>query len=274
MADQRAMAAIKLTEAEIKARVLTELRQQAAISKKAVIANEFRIGNSSIRADLAILTNEFIGIEIKSEFDSLRRLASQTGAYLSYFDRVIVVLASKHLKKVNPSVLVGVELWEVNEDGKFSTLSVPAKNPMVEKKSLFDLMTQQEKRRFCDTEAVLPLEIDPWESCSDDRRSFCAAFRNRFERTSRDFWQAVGRRAIHATDLSRLSRFHELRQGRIKWSEMQTAMWREWQQRAESVFAQPAEAEFSPAILRLCYTPQSDHHKTADGANECLSGQL
>lgn len=228
---------IRLTELEIKARILSELQRRAEISKKSIIATEFRLGNSSNRADLAILSDKFIGVEIKSELDSLRRLASQTKGYLAYFDRVIVVLATRHINKIDRLVLAHVEVWEINKSGKFSVFSKPLTSAKTERKSLLDLMTKQECKRFCTDYKKLPLGCE----ALSERQSFELAFRHRFELTSMSFWRDIGRRAIRASDLQRLSRFRDRRQEFIRWSKMQAAQWKQWQLKAELHFARSTQ---------------------------------
>jgi len=262
---------MKLSEDKIKAKVLSELRARSIISKKSVIANEYRVGSSSLRADLAILESHFIGVEIKSELDSLRRLASQVQSYLAYFDRVIVVLASRHLKKLNWNILIGAEIWEIDAGGKFTTLFCPIADDKKEKKPLTDLMTQQERRRFRDkTNETQTLFSPPTEQISE-KRKFAMAFNHRFEQTSRNFWHTVGRREIREEDLTCLSRLHDWRLERRKWSEQQMTVWQDWQQQAELMFLRPTSQLTSPSILHLCHMQPPDYQNKADDADGCLS---
>lgn len=231
------MKSSKISEAKLKAEVLSELRRQSVISKASTIANEFRVGNASLRADLAIFTDEFIGIEIKSELDSLRRLESQTQLYLAYFDRVIVVLASRHLKNVDRRLLVGAEIWEVTSDGKFGVLN-SLLGVHQQKKPFFDLMTQQERKRY--NKPISSDELfETQPPTLSERKMFELAFRRRFERTSAAFWKAVSRREIRPDDLAHLSRFHGSRRERLKWTEAQSVLWMDWQQKAQAIFADP-----------------------------------
>jgi hypothetical protein len=60
---QSLIASKKLSETVLKARVLMELRRRKVISSSTTIATEFNVGRSSLRADLALFTDKFIGIE-------------------------------------------------------------------------------------------------------------------------------------------------------------------------------------------------------------------
>ncbi len=70
--------------------------------KTACMLNEFRAG--ACRADLAILNGTATVYEIKSERDSLARLANQVENYKKVFAKVYVIAGERHV----PSVLVTV----------------------------------------------------------------------------------------------------------------------------------------------------------------------
>src|SRR5579859_5791300 len=95
----------RFDEVDIKASVLNELRSQGRIDRRTPIANEFCLGRTGVRVDLMLWSDELIGIEVKSELDSLRRLAGQLSAYTAYCDHTVLVVASRHL-----SQLAAVEL--------------------------------------------------------------------------------------------------------------------------------------------------------------------
>ncbi|HEY4075705.1 MAG TPA: sce7726 family protein [Rhizomicrobium sp.] len=231
------MSVIKLSEAAIKARLLTLLRDEGALPKNAVVANEFCLGNLSFRADLAVLSDSFIGIEIKSELDSLRRLADQTRGYLTYFDKVIIVLASKHLQNVDLKDLTGADVLEVNKEGQFLLRAVASPRLRIEKKPFSDLMTQAE-RKWASKELSAALAAPNWVARrTQERHSFYQAFHQRFQGTSDNFWNAVGRRVISEQDLALLSRYRDARESRAKWYAQQTLAAQEWLEKAERCFA-------------------------------------
>lgn len=89
---------IPLYEAKLKAILLNHLLSNGTVNSGDTVLNEFTFNNFERRIDLAVLTkNKLIGIEIKSEMDSLSRLKGQLLEYQNYFDKVIVFVANKHL---------------------------------------------------------------------------------------------------------------------------------------------------------------------------------
>lgn len=84
-----------------------------------VIVNEFVFDNFSRRADLLVINNgHLIVYEVKSESDDLGRLSGQVDNYLKYFDKVVLVVASKHLESAIRSTPICVEILEVNDNYK------------------------------------------------------------------------------------------------------------------------------------------------------------
>ncbi|TOG98235.1 hypothetical protein CGI90_26305, partial [Vibrio parahaemolyticus] len=104
----------RLLESELKALTLNHMLAKGYLIETDVISNEYLLRSSSRRADMVISKNgELWAFEIKSEADSLSRLNGQVDAYLKYFDKVIVVSASKHVRNVMNSVPKEVAVWEV-----------------------------------------------------------------------------------------------------------------------------------------------------------------
>lgn len=102
-------------EIDIKSLILNYLFEKQIVNHDDLVINEFTYGNFSRRVDLAFIKrNEIYGIEIKSQFDSLNRLDGQVKEYLKVFDKVIVVVASKHLDHALGLLPKSVALWEFN----------------------------------------------------------------------------------------------------------------------------------------------------------------
>jgi len=66
-----------------------------------LVVDELGLKHGSCRADIAVINGQLIGYEIKSDDDSLRRLAEQVDTYSAVFDRATVVVGGRHLKNVN-----------------------------------------------------------------------------------------------------------------------------------------------------------------------------
>jgi hypothetical protein len=210
-----------MDEGTIKASILSHVRRALRARERPVITTEYSLGSSCVRADLAILGDEFIGIEIKSAGDTLRRLRSQLAAYARYFDRVVLVAAERHLKGIDEAWLDGAALWQLKADGSVTEVLPAAKRNSVSADSYIDLLTQQELRRF--------LKATPTELVSNAARTaFELAFKYRYKRTSDAFWSSVRRRAIRQEDVKALSRFAELRLLQKRQSEEKDQFWRNW----------------------------------------------
>lgn len=188
-------------EREIKARVLQRLRTAGDMGARPIVASEYCIGQSGVRADLVIAsrtTREVIGIEVKSAADTLRRLPNQISAYTQAFDRVIVVAAHKHQALVRQLPMPGVEIWEIEKSGSLAIVR-PGRAEATPK-ALSRLLTQRELSKY---RGLL-------SNADGGRDAFFAAFEDRHGTSSDDFWTSVGRRVL-AENLSILSRFEKSR---------------------------------------------------------------
>ncbi|WP_394760628.1 sce7726 family protein [Phenylobacterium sp.] len=125
-------------EDDYKSIVLNAYRRTNADWRSSVIANEYPLGASSVRVDLAILGREFIGVEIKSERDSLKRLQNQVANYSHYFDRVVVAVSDRHLRNLDWAMVRVAEVWTIDRSGRLKAASSPSE--FGEIKCLSDLM--------------------------------------------------------------------------------------------------------------------------------------
>jgi len=190
-------------ERKLKAKVLERLRQTGRFGPKPLIASEFCIGSTGIRADLIIAsrtTREFAAIEIKSSVDTLKRLPSQVAAYVRYFDYVMVVGAHRHQSRIRRMDVPGLEIWEAEKSGTLAVVRAGDRNAPTD--SFEDLMTQRDVQRYRTLLNGGPEGI---------RDAFFATFDERFGPTSEQFWSSVGR-GITTESLSLLSRFEAERQ--------------------------------------------------------------
>lgn len=60
--------------------------------------NELGLNHGRCRADIALVNGRLVGYEIKSDSDSLKRLAEQIRAYNAIFDRVFMIVGERHVK--------------------------------------------------------------------------------------------------------------------------------------------------------------------------------
>lgn len=203
-----------MRESDIKALLINRLRADGILSSRAVLANEYPVGRTSVRADLAFLANDFVGVEIKSEHDSLRRLPLQLSTYRQFFDRTVLVLADRHVSRGEKLDLEGVDLWRLSGDN-LELLACHSK--VCDAQPLADLLTSAQREKWVDRH-----DLD------QARDAFVAAFRSRFGETSRQFWRATARRKTRPSDLSHLSRFQHLRVNQVRLREEREASWSQW----------------------------------------------
>jgi hypothetical protein len=184
-------------EAAVKAQVLQFIRK-AGGSRAAIVTAEFTLGRSGVRADLALLADgELIGIEIKTERDTLRRLPSQMVGYAKYFDHVVLVVAPCHVDGLIGLDLQGASVW-IADGGDVKVHKVGRRNA-VSPAAQIDLLTAAEKRKLVAASEPVRIKV-------------CETFAKRYSPTSSKFWTEVKGRTIRATDVQLLSRFWEYRE--------------------------------------------------------------
>ncbi len=111
-----------LNEQDIKVAVISKLRNRGAVGHS-VIVNEMVFGGRDRRADLVVANGHLQAFEIKSDVDSLSRLAGQVDHYLSYFDKLTLVVSSKYVgQALATDERVGV--WEAKCKNGYAVLSV------------------------------------------------------------------------------------------------------------------------------------------------------
>lgn len=218
------------SEALVKAAYLNGLRRAKLINARTVLASELVLGRSGVRADLAILSDRLIGVEIKTERDTLRRLSRQLIAYRAHCDQVVLILADKHLRARELPPVPDVELWRIMPTGGVELVRTPqeARPPS----DLATLLTAVELGRVTRTLARRRRVPDDLE-----HRLALFSLRARFSQSSAQFWRAVGRAKIRSTDLVHLSRFHLARREAAELRDQEARRWEAWERQAQQVFS-------------------------------------
>lgn len=91
-------AANRLTEHSIRTALLAWLQKR--LSGSARLIEELGVEHGSSRIDVAVATSLLIGYEIKSDFDTLDRLARQMHAYQRVFDALTIVTTMAFVDEV------------------------------------------------------------------------------------------------------------------------------------------------------------------------------
>lgn len=209
----------RLLEPDIKAIALNHLRSSGRIAPDSSIVNEFTVNNYTRRTDLAIVDKrKLIAIEVKSEADNLSRLCDQTNEYLNYFDKVIIIVASKHALKALENTPSHVAVWEV-VDAKLKVRRRGNTIPIREKKRFIELMTANEMLKLVSKLRLSPPDRDKLtlEATLQEvsllalKSAALQNIRDRYEASSSMFWKKTVQRQILPSDIELLSPYRSER---------------------------------------------------------------
>ncbi|RRO01531.1 sce7726 family protein [Pectobacterium aquaticum] len=135
-----------LREQDIKIAFIDWLFKKGLLDDAAII-NEMVVANWSRRADLAVANGHLQAFEIKSDFDSLKRLDGQLETFTSRFEKVTVVCAPKFTyevtKKVTPDVGV-IEYLNDNKGIRFKIIQRGRISPITNKKVYISFLLKKE----------------------------------------------------------------------------------------------------------------------------------
>lgn len=119
------------------------LRTTIAEGSDSVLLEELGVCRGRVRVDLAVVNGMLHGFEIKSDRDSLRRLAGQATLYSAVFDRVTLVVGGRHLAAAMALAPSWWGLLRVDAAGdglRFVTCRRGRKNPGRHARSLVELL--------------------------------------------------------------------------------------------------------------------------------------
>jgi hypothetical protein len=118
--------------------------------------NEHQFLRGNRQADLiAISDNMTIGYEIKSEKDSLKRLAQQIKDYSKVFNRVYLVLAEKFIKRIeiktlskNIGIIIVKKNREKNESHEIKILRKATTRILLDKSAILSLLWRKDLEKL------------------------------------------------------------------------------------------------------------------------------
>jgi hypothetical protein len=140
-----------LRDREIRAILRERLACTRRLDPTAVIIEEFGLRRRRVRFDLALVSSVLHGYEIKSDRDSLRRLAGQVAVYNDVFDRATLVVGERYAKHVFKNVPAW---WEVLLASRGTTgtelhrLREGSRNPNRSARALAELLWAQDAMRL------------------------------------------------------------------------------------------------------------------------------
>lgn len=227
----------RVLEAEIKALLLDQLKGSGRLSDDTSIMNEFTIDKYSRRVDLAILDkNQLIAFEIKSEGDNLNRLIGQTNKYLEYFDKVVVVAASKHIAKVKNMVPLQVGVWEIKHD-RLKIRRRGKINIIKNKEKLVDFMKVGELSKLSRKLDLVPDKKNRGSfekvllsaPISKLRSGALQSLRERFSKSTSEFMAHIRDSNVSPKDIELLSHYITSRHASKIAAEKNNIAWRKWE---------------------------------------------
>lgn len=135
-----------LREHDIKTALIMRLHQKGMLND-AVLINEMVVAKWSRRADLALANGTLQAFEIKSDYDSLKRLSGQLATFNSRFEKVTVVCAPKFTIEVLSQVPRETEVLEVskfNDSVCFKVIQRGRIRSLKDKKILLSFLLKKE----------------------------------------------------------------------------------------------------------------------------------
>ncbi|WP_080428047.1 sce7726 family protein [Burkholderia ubonensis] len=204
------------TERDIKVALISKLYEKGLLEDAALI-NEMVVANWSRRADLAVANGHLQAFEIKSDFDSLKRLDGQLSTYISRFEKVTVVCASRFteevLRRAHPRVEV-LEVIESNEAISFRLVRRGKLHRLQDRQILLGFLLKTEIQNLLKQNSI-GFEVDCARHVLEDlataispskiRTFLLTALKQRYSATSADYLSRLRKnRKISANDLTRL----------------------------------------------------------------------
>ncbi|VVA47758.1 hypothetical protein SERVES_01475 [Serratia ficaria] len=191
----------------------------------ATIINEMVVANWSRRADLAVANGHLQAFEIKSDFDSLKRLDGQLEIFTSRFEKVTVVCAPRFTyevkKKVTPEVGV-IEYFHDSKGIQFKIVQRGRTSPIANKKiyisfllkkELQSLLVENNIKFFSESGRSVLEKIAENISLSKIRLFVLSAIKKRYKETSDNYLQKLNdNNMISTDDLSLLSKSKQKRE--------------------------------------------------------------
>jgi hypothetical protein len=132
-----------LSDAHIRPALRQALQDALDPRDEAVVLEELGIYRGKVRVDLAVVNGIIHGYEIKSDRDSLRRLANQAVFYGKCFDRASIVVGSRHAIAAESMLPEwwGVILVETADDHPtFRPIRAASQNPAPDTRTLAELL--------------------------------------------------------------------------------------------------------------------------------------
>jgi hypothetical protein len=137
-----------IRDGAIRARLVDRITNKHALGDTVKLFHELGIYHGRHRVDLALINGAMHGYEIKSEADTVGRLAQQAEAFSQVFDKMTAVVAFKHLEhtlRIVPDWW-GIQVTDYDKSGQVAIRSLRSgyANPNVNGRALVELLWRDE----------------------------------------------------------------------------------------------------------------------------------
>ena len=144
-----------MNDAQIRSNFHRQRLQKYHDSSNTLVIDELGIKHGKNRADIAVISENLIGFEIKSDEDSLSRLSGQIKAYNDVFDKASIVVGERYSRQVKEKVpnWWGIVIaHEVNPGVvSFETIREEKDNPSTDNFSVAQLLWREEVKDILET---------------------------------------------------------------------------------------------------------------------------
>jgi len=128
-----------------------------------IVVDELGLKHGECRADIAVINGHMVGIEIKSDADSLDRLATQVEGYSSVFDRAVLVATDKHLANATSRIPSWWGIVRVQQGPRggvdFVTVRPTMANPQVDSFAVAQLLWRDEAAQILSSLGAEPRQL-------------------------------------------------------------------------------------------------------------------
>lgn len=193
-----------MRDSDIRTCLLNSLERQYKNDKATLIVQELGLCQGDARVDLAVVNGALHGYEIKSEKDTLKRLAGQLDVYNKVLDYVTLVVSPRHFSKVTQIAPTWWGLCQAdykNGSLKIAKVRVGCENQDVDPKALVQLLWKDEaleilKERRLDKGLANKRRSILWQHITEclSLNEIRAEVRSRIK--SRQNWRFALRRAL------------------------------------------------------------------------------
>ena len=137
------------SEQQIREQLISDIEStRKSDQPKPLIRPEFSLNIRKNRIDLAVISDQLIGYEIKTDYDCLSRLPKQIQAYNNVFDKITLVVGSK---LIIPALHIIPDWWGVklallgaSGEVKIYSIRTAKKNKAQDRLSIIQLLWREE----------------------------------------------------------------------------------------------------------------------------------